>query len=192
MSEPRSGVSTTKSPQPAPVTQAAAPAAAAISLELVQQLEAVARDLAVMRDSVEQLAAKQEQTTQNIATVAAKQEQMAQNIATLQAVEQDIRQRLSSPPLSEPVPLPPRKKAPICAQAVRRSASVCASPPRVPLTDTASSILRTPFSRLAGYGFHECDRALMAGHQRNRRGGTPMPTNRAGRSFRAALSVPSD
>jgi hypothetical protein len=106
------GVSTTKSPQPAPVTQAAAPAAAAISLDLVQQLEAVARDLAVTRDSVEQLAAKQEQTAQNIATVAAKQEEMAQNIATLQAVEQDIRQRLSSPPLSEPVPLPPRKKAP--------------------------------------------------------------------------------
>ena len=106
------GISTTNSPQPAPVTQAAAPVAAAISPELVQQLEDVARDLAVMRDSIEQLAAKQEQTTQNIATVAAKQEQMAQSIATLEAVEQDIRQRLLSLPLSAPVPLPPRKKAP--------------------------------------------------------------------------------
>ena len=60
-------------PQSTPVTQTApALAAAAISPELVR-LE-VARDLAVMRNSVEQLAAKQEQ--------------MAQNIATLQAAEQ--------------------------------------------------------------------------------------------------------
>jgi hypothetical protein len=70
-------------------------AAAAISPELVR-LE-VARDLAVMRNSVEQLAAKQEQ--------------MAQNIATLQAAEQDIIQTRSSPPLSGPVSPPPRKKA---------------------------------------------------------------------------------
>jgi hypothetical protein len=97
-----------------------APAAAAISLELV------ARDLALMRNSVEQLAAKQERMAHNIATLqavegdlalmrnsveqlAAKQEQMTQNIATLQAAEQDIIQKMSSPPLSEPVPLPPRK-----------------------------------------------------------------------------------
>jgi hypothetical protein len=70
-------------------------AAAAISPELVR-LE-VARDLAVIRNSVEQLAAKQEQ--------------MAQNIATLQAAEQDIIQERSSPSLSGPVSLPPRKKA---------------------------------------------------------------------------------
>ena len=70
-------------------------AAAAISPELVR-LE-VARDLTVMRNSVEQ--------------VAAKQEQMAQNIATLQAAEKDIIQTRSSPPLSGPVSPPPRKKA---------------------------------------------------------------------------------
>ena len=58
----------------------------------------VARDLAVIRNSVEQLAAKQEQ--------------MAQKIATLQqAAEQDIIQERSSPPLSGPVSPPPRKKA---------------------------------------------------------------------------------
>lgn len=79
-----------------PVTRtASALAAAAISPELVR-LE-VARDLAVIRDSIEQLTAKQEQ--------------MAQNIATLQAAEQDIIQQRSSPPLSEPVSPPPRKKA---------------------------------------------------------------------------------
>jgi hypothetical protein len=91
------------------------------------RLDEVVRDLAVMRNSLEQLAAKQEQMAQNIAIdevardlaamrnsveqLAAKQELMAQNIATLQAAEQDIIQTRSSPPLSEPVSPPPRKKA---------------------------------------------------------------------------------
>ena len=82
-------------PQSTPVIQTAPLAAAAISPELVR-LE-VARDLAVIRNSVEQLAAKQEQ--------------MAQNIATLQAAEQDIIQEKSSPPLSGPASPPQRKKA---------------------------------------------------------------------------------
>jgi hypothetical protein len=43
--------------------------------------------------------------------LAAKQDQMSQNIVTLQAVEQDIIQERSSPPLSGPVSPPPRKKA---------------------------------------------------------------------------------
>jgi hypothetical protein len=86
-----------------PFTQTApAPAAVAISPELVR-LE-VARDLAVIRNSVEQLANKVEE-------LAAKQDQMSQNIATLQAVEQDIIQERSSSPLSGPVSPPPRKKA---------------------------------------------------------------------------------
>jgi hypothetical protein len=88
-------------PQSTPVTPPAL-AAAAVSPELVR-LE-VARDLAVMRNSIEQLAAKQEQMAQNIATMAAEQ-----NIATL-AAEQDVTQR-SSPPLSVPASPPPRKKA---------------------------------------------------------------------------------
>jgi transcriptional regulator of NAD metabolism len=66
-----------------------------MSPELVR-LE-VARDLATMRNSIEQLAAKQEQ--------------MAQNIATLRAAEQDIMPTKSSPALSEAVSPPPRKKA---------------------------------------------------------------------------------
>jgi len=82
-------------PQSTPVIQTApALAAAAISPELVR-LE-MARDLAVIRNSVEQLTAKQEQ--------------MAQNIATLQAAEQDIIQERSSPSLSGPVSPLPRKK----------------------------------------------------------------------------------
>jgi hypothetical protein len=90
-------------PQSSPITQIApAPVAVAISPELVR-LE-VARDLAVIRDSVEQLANKVEE-------LAAKQDQMSQNIVSLQAVEQDIIQERSSPPLSGPVSPPPRKKA---------------------------------------------------------------------------------
>ena len=76
-------VSTTKSP-----------AVAATAPDPVQQLEPLASNLDVVRRSVEQLAAKQEQ--------------MAQNIATLQALEEDIRQKVSSPP-----PPPSQQAAPI-------------------------------------------------------------------------------
>jgi hypothetical protein len=72
----------------------------------------VARDLAVMRNSVEQLAAKQEQ--------------MAHNIATLQAAEQDIRQKMSSPPPSRPVP--PRKPPEAAAQSSAVQSSSVPSP----------------------------------------------------------------
>jgi len=126
-----SGQVSAVTPQPAPVTQTEpAPTAATTSPELVLQLEAIARDLAVLRDSIAQLTAKQEQTNQKVATLeaiaakqeqmaqkiaalqalAAKQEQMAQDITMLQAVDEDIGQRLSSPPLSQAVPLPRSKK----------------------------------------------------------------------------------
>jgi hypothetical protein len=76
-------VSTTKSP----VVAATAP-------DPMQQLEPLASNLDIVRRSVEQLAAKQEQ--------------MAQNIATLQAVEEDIRQKMSTPP-----PSPSQQAAPV-------------------------------------------------------------------------------
>ena len=82
-------------PQPAPATQTVPAPTAAATPPAAQQLEAMARDLAVMQRSVEQLAAKQER--------------MAQNIATLQAVEQDIREKMSSTPPSRSVRVPPRK-----------------------------------------------------------------------------------
>jgi hypothetical protein len=104
-------------PQSTPVTQTApAFAAAAISPELVR-LE-VARDLAVMRNSIEQLAAKQEQ--------------MAQSIATLQAAEQDIIQTRSSLPMSGPVSPPPRKKARRVAPRELAAQSSSVSPPAFP------------------------------------------------------------
>ena len=103
-------------PQSTPVTQTApAPDAVAISPELVR-LE-VARDLAAIRNSVEQLANKVEE-------LAAKQDQMSQNKVTLQAVEKDITQERSSPPLSGPVSPPPRKKARRPSKLAAQSSSV--------------------------------------------------------------------
>src|SRR5258705_12753839 len=68
------------------VSTTRSPAVAATSPDPVQQLGPLASNLDVVRRSVEQLAAKQDQ--------------MAQNIATLQALEEDIRQKVSSPPPS--------------------------------------------------------------------------------------------
>jgi len=75
---------------PAPAGHAA-PAAASM-----QQLDAIARNLAMVQKGIEQLSAKQEE--------------MARNIATLQAAEQEIRSKLSPAPQARVVPLPPRKK----------------------------------------------------------------------------------
>jgi hypothetical protein len=101
-------------PQSAPITQKPAPAAVAISPELVQQLNALARDLAIVRHSVEQLAAKQEQ--------------MAHNIATLQAVAQDIGQKMSSPPPSR-AGRPRKPPQPIAQSSAVQSSSESSSPP---------------------------------------------------------------
>jgi hypothetical protein len=91
----------------------------------VQQLEPLASNLDVVRRSVEQLAAKQEQ--------------MAQNMAALQAVEEDIRQKMSSPPMpSQPaasIPIPqqktPQPRAP--SSAVQSSSVPRPPPPAGPL-----------------------------------------------------------
>jgi TolA-binding protein len=96
-------VSTTKSP-----------AVAATAPDPVQQLEPLASNLDVVRRSVEQLAAQQEQ--------------MAQNIATLQAVEEDIRQKVSSP--SQQAASIPRHKPP--QPNVQSSAVQSSSAPRPP------------------------------------------------------------
>jgi hypothetical protein len=100
-------VSTTKSP-----------AVATTSPGPEQQLEPLASNLDVVRRSVEQLAAKQEQ--------------MAQNMATLQAVEEDIRQKMSSPPSpSQPTAsIPqPRNPPPRAQSSAVRSSSVPRPPP---------------------------------------------------------------
>jgi hypothetical protein len=101
-------VSTTKSPT-----------AAVIIPDPVQQLQPLASNLDVVRRSVDQLAAKQEQ--------------MVQNIAALQAVEEDIRQKMSSPPPSaseQAVSIPPPHKPP--QPRAQSSAVQSSSAPRPP------------------------------------------------------------
>ena len=101
-------VSTTKSPT-----------GAVTSPDPVQQLQPLASNLDVVRSSVDQLAAKQEQ--------------MIQNIAALQAVEEDIRQKMSSPPLSvsqQAAPIPPPHKPP--QPRAQSSAVQSSSAPRPP------------------------------------------------------------
>jgi hypothetical protein len=95
-------------PQAAGVAQAAprtiAPAAPAASPDL-EQIKAMSLGLAVVRQSVDQLAAQ----------VAAGQEQMTRDITKLQAAEQDILHKISEPlprptaaaPVHKPVPLTP-------------------------------------------------------------------------------------
>jgi hypothetical protein len=92
----------------------------------------VARDLAVMRETVEQLANKVDQ-------LAAKQDQMSQNIAASQAVEQDITEERSSPPLSESVSPPPRKKARRVASRKLTAQSSSSPPPAFTHSDAHPS-----------------------------------------------------
>ena len=86
-------------PQIASATQTApAFTAPAPSAELVQQLEGMARDLVVLRRSVEELAAKQERLADAQEQLAARQEQLAQNIEKAQAVQRNINHKMSPPP----------------------------------------------------------------------------------------------
>jgi hypothetical protein len=85
--------------QPASVLDAAAtPPRAAASLDVAQQLEAMARDLAVVRGSIEQLAAKQEQ--------------IVQDITTLQA---EIGQKLGPPLVPPAIAMPLNANTPVVA-----------------------------------------------------------------------------
>jgi len=79
----------------------AAPPAAATSSDLAQRLEEMARDLAAVGRSIEQLAAKQEQI-----------------VGKISALQTQIEQKLSS----SPVPLPPKDNAPRPAAAAARGA----------------------------------------------------------------------
>ena len=83
------------------------PALAAASPEMVQQLLPLTFGVEIMRRSVDQLAAKQEQLTQNIAVLQA-------------AVEEDVRQKVSSTPptpaqldasIQQPKPSRPRVRS---------------------------------------------------------------------------------
>jgi hypothetical protein len=84
-------------------------ASMATSSNLGEQLKPIAVDLALVRRNIEQLALDQRQ-------LAAKQENIAQDLATLQAVERDLRENISSVPPPAAVPLPRRKPAQAPAQ----------------------------------------------------------------------------
>jgi hypothetical protein len=82
-------------PQATPVVQTAPDTiASAVPSPDLEQLKAMALGLAVMRQSVDQLAAQ----------VVAGQQQMTREITKLQATEQDILQKISAPPLAGPAP----------------------------------------------------------------------------------------
>src|SRR5258705_3863161 len=116
-------------PQPAPLAQnapedgAPAPTAAALSPDLTQLLQSMARDLASMGQSIEQIKASQERMARDhvnaVDLLRASQEQMARVIAKTseakaseaKASEQNLRPRISAPP-PRPTPTPPRKPAP--------------------------------------------------------------------------------
>jgi hypothetical protein len=94
----------TAPPQPAPLAQTApedvSPTAAALSPELTQLLQSMARDLATLGQGIEQLKASQEQMARDNANAAAQfkasQEQIARVIA--KASEQSLRPRIPTPP----------------------------------------------------------------------------------------------
>ena len=102
------------SPQAAPVAQTApqdvAPTAAALSPELTELLQPMARDLATVKQEIEQLKASQEQMARDNANAAeqlkASQEQMARIIA--KASEQNLRPKTSASP-PRPMVAPTRK-----------------------------------------------------------------------------------
>jgi transposase len=111
----------TAPPQPELLAQAApedgAPAGAALSPELTQLLQSMARDVATLGQRIEQLKAGQEQMARDNANTAAQlkasQEQMARVLA--KTSEQSLRPRILTPPtrpVATPPPPPPRRLAP--------------------------------------------------------------------------------
>ena len=107
----------TASPQPAPPARTAAevvaPAAAALSPEVTQLLQSMARDLATVGQGIEQLKASQEQMTRDNASIAEQLKASQEQIARLSAKvsEQDLRPRISAPP-PRLAAAPARKPAP--------------------------------------------------------------------------------
>jgi hypothetical protein len=79
---------------------------------VAQQMQTMAQDVAMVRHSLELLAARQEE--------------MAQTIMTMQAAEQDIRQKMAALPRPAPVP---RHKPPPVAQSTAAQPSAASSPP---------------------------------------------------------------
>jgi hypothetical protein len=99
--------------------ESASPTAPAGPSPELQQLEMMAHDLIAVRQSVEQ--------------VAARQEQMARDIAKLQTTEQEIRHRISAAP-PRPTAAPARQPVPLPLQPVPQSSA----PPPLPMPESPS------------------------------------------------------
>jgi hypothetical protein len=107
----------TASPQAAPPAQTAsqdvAPTAAPVSSELAQLLQTMARDLAYVKQGLEQIKASQEQMASDnakaVEQLKTSQEQMTRLIA--KASEQNLRPKTSAPP-PRPIATPTRKLVP--------------------------------------------------------------------------------
>lgn len=109
---------------PAASETAASPAPTAAAPELQQQLVTMAQDLAAVRQSVEQLAAGQEQ--------------MARDIAKVQTAGQEIRRRVSALP---PAAITARKPIPPPQPALQSSAAPFPPPPPEPAPLSAAAPL---------------------------------------------------
>jgi len=112
----------TAPPQPAPLAQTApqdvAPTAAALSPELMQLLQSMARDLATLGQAIEQLKVSQQQMARDhvnaVDLLRASQEQMARVIAKTSEAktsEQNLRPKIPAPP-PRPTATPTRKPVP--------------------------------------------------------------------------------
>jgi hypothetical protein len=97
-------------PQATPVAQntpdVIAPTAPATPSPDQQQLNAMSLDLDAVRQSVDRIAASQEQMTRNVDQLTAGQEQVTRAITKLQAIEQYILYKNSEPPARKPVSRP--------------------------------------------------------------------------------------
>ena len=102
-------------PQATPVAQntpdVIAPAASAAPSPDQQQLNAMSLDLDAVRQSVDRIAASQEQITRSVDQLAAGQEQITREIAKLQTIEQYLLYKSSEPP-PRPAPAPAPKPVP--------------------------------------------------------------------------------
>jgi hypothetical protein len=81
-----------------------------------QQLNPMSLDLDAVRQSVDRIAASQEQITRTVDQLAAGQEQLTREITKLQAIDQYILYKSSEPP-PRPAPVPAPKPAPRPSQA---------------------------------------------------------------------------
>jgi hypothetical protein len=107
-------------PQPAPTAQNApdviAPIAPAAASRDQPQLSAMSLDVDAVRQSLNRIAASQEQMTRNVDQLAVGQEQMTREITKLQEIAQYALYKNSEPPVQPAAP-PARKPVPRSSQA---------------------------------------------------------------------------